>query len=43
MGHKIDENTKEYIHQAQQTWSETIAGADLALLPEPEQHYLRYA
>lgn len=39
---KVDEKTREYISQAQQTRSEIISEADLAPLPEPLQRYLRY-
>lgn len=40
---KVDQKTQEYIRQAQQSTSEIITEADLAPLPEPVQHYLRYA
>ena len=40
---KVDEKTKEYIRQAQQTQSEIVTEADLDNLPEPVQRYLRYA
>jgi hypothetical protein len=39
---KVDEKTKGYVRQAQQTRSEIITEEDLAPLPEPVQRYLRY-
>lgn len=39
----VDEKTKTYIRQAQQSKSEIITEADLERLPEPLQRYLRYA
>lgn len=40
---KLDDETRRYIREAQQARSDVVAEADLALLPEPVQRYLRYA